>query len=171
MLSPVAGHWLNRCMNERFDALRGAGPPVKEALSEAPYNRWRSVVFPDCRGPVRTTAGNSLLAVWRTGSTERSIYGLPRPIGSNYAFIMHYSRKDPLLLTCSASRCAPAERHRGSARAAWDLPRRCPARRAPPQSRRPCSESASVAAWISSRQRRRTHSRSSGAIRPARCQS
>ena len=38
-----------------------------------PKRRWRRVVLPDCRGPVRTTAGNSEAAFSMTGSSERSM--------------------------------------------------------------------------------------------------
>jgi hypothetical protein len=48
----------------------------------------RSVVLPDCRGPVRTTAGNSDAALLRTVSSDLVIYlrAITQLLSCNYAF-------------------------------------------------------------------------------------
>ena len=47
--------------------------------------------MPDWRGPVRTTAGNSVTAFLRSGSNERLMYS--EPITGYYAFEMHIVKR------------------------------------------------------------------------------
>ena len=80
-----------------------------------PPNRClRSVVLPDCRGPVSTTTGNSLAARFRTGSRLRRIYapGMVFLTLCNYAFRMHDCKQNPAGVAapqrCSSARTGPA---------------------------------------------------------------